>query len=657
MFENVSIIIPFQTDNGPRDEVFRWVVKFYEKEMPEAEVCIGYTDGDEINKSKAINLAVKNSTRDILIIADADVVYDKEIILESIQQLRDTAWVVPFTEIYNIPKEKTELILCSNPEWPIDVSSEECLKENWLYDGFIGKLRVIPRKHFEAAGGFDERFIGLGGGDEAFTFAVNTLCGQYLTLKRRIFHLWHPAASIASHSNWNFNQQLYEKYKKSNGNKEEMLTIINEGKFQQSVRLENRIEETTQICFGILVHNNRELVKELIENVRFFCPNSFIVLYNGGDDPNLCNDLGVPVCPSSRKLERGFTTIYFLETMEWLEEQNVKYEYFINIDSDAVFFRKGYEDFIEEQMINTDYMAVDLRIPEDYWILGYQLRKEIHRWKQLFNVDPFLGIFNVGQVFRKSFVKALLEPERKEVIKKALNETSSFGNDEFVYVNLARELGFRIKNYPYQSGIGIVRYRPYFTLDEIIHHLNVIPESWLCHPVVRDSKDLARSLIRNLAYEQHIGEYKTEEYPWYEPASNYAPSFPIKSKFGNLEIIVQSEGVLTHYWINPRKGTWEKTNSFGTDVMGIPLFYEDKTGNFEVVCKLTSGEIGYWWRDNNASEFPWHGPYIIINENVEPIMLSQLPDDRHIIIYKSGEKILYRVRSYMEKWVKGTPWS
>ncbi len=102
----------------------------------------------------------------------------------------------------------------------------------------------------------------------------------------------------------------------------------------------------SKICFAILAHNNREVVKELINNVRFFCPNSTFVLFNGGEDPSLCDDLGVPVCPSSRKLKYGYTTIYFLETMEWIEELGIDYEYFINIDSDALFIKDGYENII-----------------------------------------------------------------------------------------------------------------------------------------------------------------------------------------------------------------------------------------------------------------------------------------------------------------------
>ena len=73
--EKVSIIIPFQTDHGPREGAFKWIKRYYAAVMPEAELCVGTFDG-EINKSKAVNLAAKKATRDIFVIADADVVYD-----------------------------------------------------------------------------------------------------------------------------------------------------------------------------------------------------------------------------------------------------------------------------------------------------------------------------------------------------------------------------------------------------------------------------------------------------------------------------------------------------------------------------------------------------------------------------------------------------
>ncbi|QCK82219.1 hypothetical protein E5Z46_08125 [Geobacillus kaustophilus NBRC 102445] len=43
-----------------------------------------------------------------------------------------------------------------------------------------------------AVGGFDERFSAWGGEDDAFSSAVNTLCGHYKRLEHTIYHLWHP---------------------------------------------------------------------------------------------------------------------------------------------------------------------------------------------------------------------------------------------------------------------------------------------------------------------------------------------------------------------------------------------------------------------------------------------------------------------------------
>lgn len=68
--------------------------------------------------------------------------------------------------------------------------------------------------------------------------------------------------------------------------------------------------------------------------------------------------------------------------------------------------------------------------------------------------------------------------------------------------------------------------------------------------------------------------------------------------------------------------------------------YETATGQFEVVSKLAAGGIALWWRENLENGHQWHGPYRILNEDVDPIMLAQLEDERPILICKSGEKLI-----------------
>ncbi|MFF2448550.1 galactosyltransferase-related protein [Neobacillus sp. NPDC058068] len=664
MFENVSIIIPFQTDYGPRAEAFEWLKRYYAAEMPEAELCLGLYNGNDINKAKAVNLAAKKATRDIFVIADADIVYDPQIILDSIHLLKKVAWVVPFTEIYDIPKYESRKLFKKTPKWPLDVELANCIKANWIYNGFAGKLNVIPRKNFEAVGGFDERFVGWGGEDDAFSHAVNTLCGHFVNYRARIFHLWHPSSHYGTNPNSEANHKLLNRYISASGNKYETVKLVKEREgYQEKMNHiiprefnKNSLSSKSKICFAILVHENRPLVKELIDNVRYFCPNSSMVLYNGGDDPTLCDNLGVPVCPSSHKMGRGFTTIYFLETMEWLEEMKMDYDYLVNIDSDALFIREGFENFLHTQMMNTDYMAVKLRIPEEDWYIGNELMKEKSRWKQLFNIYPFYGIFNVGQVFKRSLIRSLLR--KKAILKKALLETSSFGTDEFIFVNMAKELGYRIKNYPNNTDELMIRYRPHFTLDEMIHSFNNIKNSWLCHPVYRDKHDLVRKLIKHLVTEQYSKKYRSKEYPWYQ--SNpymYDLSLPITSEFGNEELIVRLNSSLTHYWQGNNKNKWYKSETFADGAVGVPVFFETHSGFFAVACKLAAGGVGLWTRNNQKAGHPWLGPYRITSEDVDPIMIAQLQDLKPILICKSNDKLVYWVRDTDYRWKKGLPFN
>jgi predicted glycosyltransferase involved in capsule biosynthesis len=224
---DVSIIIPFQTDHGIRADEFEWIKKYYSRVMPEAELCFGIINGKELNKSKAVNLAAKKATKEVLVIADADVIYDPEIIVKSISLLNKAACVVPFTEVYNIERTATERLLKTEPKWPIDVKFEESTKKS-IYPGFAGKLIVISKEIFEKVGGFDERFIGWGGEDDAFSLAVKTICGKLVNIKGEIYHLWHPVSNYYSNPHGKENHALVTRYFRASGNKEQMVNLINE---------------------------------------------------------------------------------------------------------------------------------------------------------------------------------------------------------------------------------------------------------------------------------------------------------------------------------------------------------------------------------------------------------------------------------------------
>jgi len=153
---------------------------------------------------------------------------------------------------------------------------------------------------------------------------------------------------------------------------------------------------------------------------------------------------------------------------------------------------------------------------------------------------------------------------------------------------------------------------------------------------------LARNFIKHHGSEYGTKRYRSKSFPWYESNPEaFMPSIPITSSFGNEELIVRSGNFLIHYWKDPRTRKWYKSETFAKGVTGTPVWNETDSGRFEVVCKLASGGVGLWWRDNNQKGYPWYGPSLIISQDVEPIMLTQLEDGSTLLICKYGDRLGY----------------
>ena len=104
--KNISILLPYQPDNGPRDRAFNWIKKFYESTMPDAELCIGMSSGTPFNRSQAFDKVGEKATRDIVVLADGDVIYNPALIDEAVNLLRNYSFVIPFRGVVNLYRGK-----------------------------------------------------------------------------------------------------------------------------------------------------------------------------------------------------------------------------------------------------------------------------------------------------------------------------------------------------------------------------------------------------------------------------------------------------------------------------------------------------------------------------------------------------------------------
>ena len=255
-----------------------------------------------------------------------------------------------------------------------------------------------------------------------------------------------------------------------------------------------------KICFAIPVHEKKDVLIELIENIRYFCPNTSIVLFHSGNDPDLCSGLDLPVCPTSFPLGWGQNfPWFFLNIMEWLEEINHPYDYLINIDSDALFAKKGFEEFICSEMQGFDYMAAYLRVPAEEWYPGQVMKGFWPIFQPIFGIEQFLGCFMSAQVFSKNYVQQILHFDKIDELKKLLKQTEHhiFAMDEILFPTLAEALGIKSKPYP-DDVVQWIRFRPHFTREEVVKAIDTKQNCYLIHPVLRDIADPARTFIRGL---------------------------------------------------------------------------------------------------------------------------------------------------------------
>lgn len=254
-----------------------------------------------------------------------------------------------------------------------------------------------------------------------------------------------------------------------------------------------------RIVLVIVAHDDPDSLADLVRNARHFCPSAELYLYNSGDDPSLGADLGVGMVPSPRRLHYAKVTAFFFDMFEWLAGDNVAFDYAVNLETDMLFIRKGYERFISKHMAGHDYMAprfARFTSKKSRWRPIRSLRPELPQWYKAFGFDHTHEGFSPAQVFSRRYVERLLGHPQYPEIRRLHGENKSFTLQEVLFPTLTDLL--KVKGQSYPAGLEpTIRYRPYHSVQGVKRAL-AMPDSYLVHPVRREMDNPARAFIRSL---------------------------------------------------------------------------------------------------------------------------------------------------------------
>lgn len=253
------------------------------------------------------------------------------------------------------------------------------------------------------------------------------------------------------------------------------------------------------LLFVILAHADRASLEELVGNVRAFCPDARIMLYNSGANTDLGRDLDVHEFPSPRQCDYARITPFFLDVFEWATRSGDRFDAIVNLETDLLFIRRGYEAFVERHLEQADYLAPNLvtrRSLKTRWRPMRSLRPEFKSWFEFFGFEYWHGTFSPAQVFSRRYVAALVQHPKYTQLRQLVEQTRSFTLQEVLFPTLTDFLGLRLAGYPERHSTSN-RYRPYQALTGVRRALT-IPDACFVHPVRRLADDGARTFIRGL---------------------------------------------------------------------------------------------------------------------------------------------------------------
>jgi hypothetical protein len=264
--------------------------------------------------------------------------------------------------------------------------------------------------------------------------------------------------------------------------------------------------------FACLVHEKEDCILDMIHNLQFFDPSSIILLYNGGQNPQLFKDQpefekpGVVVHPHPSPQKHGYLHQFAIDCMEYALE-NFAFESFTIVDSDQLMLRPGYTGYIQGFFKKNKQLGLLSSNPKPFTPrdkenhISLQAFKEWDLWEPLLNKipgnkDKFVHwTFWPSTVFTRNAIEDIIHEIREnESLRNLIAKTRVWATEEVLFPTLIRSLGYEIAQNPCSH--KFVKYKTAFSLTQLTQAIKQENAYWM-HPVPRVYQHKLRRRIRN----------------------------------------------------------------------------------------------------------------------------------------------------------------
>ena len=234
----ISVITTFRGTDSHRIENLHAVVRKFLQTFPSWEIVVVEQDKRStldmeclyhkphhilihnpgvFNKSWGMNVGYRIARGDVLVFTDSDMLFSSETIGRSTEAvLSDLDIVRPYSHLIDMTQDQTAEYLL-NGKLPEQREIEQGLDRNYLGEKIClaGGMFVIRRNFFETIGGFDERFYGWGGEDDALSIKAEALTTRAAIARDSLaWHMWHPRAVDKEDPNYFRNVQILKEYQR-----------------------------------------------------------------------------------------------------------------------------------------------------------------------------------------------------------------------------------------------------------------------------------------------------------------------------------------------------------------------------------------------------------------------------------------------------------